>query len=216
MSIFNRGSRPDDEEKTMPMYDIPQPVSPDSPTVGTTQGTDFGGYANFSNFNGFDDDKTMPMTGIGFDPDVTQPVTQKDEEKTIGIYSNVFTQPLTGFNSHSEPAVGWLVCTGGSCLGQDFRVYPGRNSLGRGEGNSIRLEDTSVSRETQALLVFDPRSNRFFAAPGSSTGLCYLNGGMVLSQTELKKNDVLELGKCKLMLIPCCDEHFSWSQVLGK
>lgn len=214
MSFFNRGSRPNDEEKTIPSYDIPQPVTPDTNYGGIPEDPGFG---SFNSFGGFDDDKTMPMTEKMPDFDLTMPPTSEDEGKTIGIYDDICAKSspdsAAAFN---QPAVGWLVCTGGSCLGRDFRVCAGRNSLGRGEQNSIRLEDNSVSRETQVFLVFDPRTNRFFAAPGNSTGLCYLNGGMVLSQVELKKNDVLELGSCKLMLIPCCDEHFNWNQVLGK
>ena len=214
MSFFNRGSRPNDDEKTMPLYDIPQPVTPDVNYGGSPE---YPGASSYNSFSGNDDDRTMPMTENIPDFDLTMPPTSEDDGKTIGIYDEIFVKSAQDdANVSNQPAVGWLVCTGGSCLGRDFRVYAGRNSLGRGENNSIRLEDNSVSRETQVFLVFDPRTNRFFAAPGSSTGLCYLNGGMVLSQVEVKKNDVLELGSCKLMLIPCCDEHFNWNQVLGK
>lgn len=213
MSIFNR-NKSNDFETTVPIYDIPQSVSSDS-GFGGFGGGEFGSNGAIN----FDEEKTMPMTEpmSETDEDLTMPPEEDNEEKTVGIYDNIISDAHVGVsNEPKEPAVGWLVCIGGSCVGRDFRLFAGRNSLGRGQGNSIRLDDNSVSRDTQALVVFDPRTNFFFAAPGNSTGLCYLNGDMVLSQTMLKKNDVLELGDCKLMLIPCCDENFNWNGISAK
>lgn len=212
MSIFNRGNKTADIETTIPVYDIPQQVSPDT-GYGNYGAGQYGGYGSTINF---DDERTIPMTEE-MTENVTLPVEQGDEGKTIGIYDDIISGGhISMANEPTQPAVGWLVCIGGASVGRDFRLFAGRNSIGRGTGNLIRLDDDSVSRETQAIVVFEPRSSRFFAAPGSSTGLCYLNGEMVLSQTVLKKNDVLELGNCKLMLIPCCDENFNWNSVSGK
>lgn len=213
MSFFNRGNKSADVETTIPIYDIPQPVSPDTGS-GSYGADQYSGYGSTINF---DEEKTMPMTEEMTDDDVTVPPVQEDDGKTVGVYDNIISNAhLSMENEPNQPAVGWLVCIGGAPVGRDFRLFAGRNSIGRGTGNIIRIDDESVSRDTQAVVVFEPRSSRFFATPGTSTGLCYLNGEMVLSQTMLKKNDVLELGECKLMLIPCCDENFSWNSVSGK
>lgn len=212
MSIFNRGNKSADVETTIPIYDIPQPVSPDT-GYGSYGADQYSGYGSTINF---DEEKTMPMTEEMTD-DVTVPPEPEDDGKTVGVYDDIIRDGrISMANEPMQPAVGWLVCIGGAPVGRDFRLFAGRNSIGRGTGNIIRIDDESVSRDTQAVVVFEPRSSRFFATPGTSTGLCYLNGEMVLTQTMMKKNDVLELGNCKLMLIPCCDENFSWNSVSGK
>ena len=47
---------------------------------------------------------------------------------------------------------------------------------------------------------------------GTNAGLFYLNGNVVLSATQIKRNDRLQLGEVELMLIPCCDENFKWEK----
>ena len=61
MSIFNRGNKSADVETTIPIYDIPQPVSPDT-GYGSYGADQYSGYGSTINF---DEEKTMPMTGPG-------------------------------------------------------------------------------------------------------------------------------------------------------
>ena len=39
-----------------------------------------------------------------------------------------------------------------------------------------------------------------------------MNGNVVLSPVQLKKNDILQIGEVCLMLIPCCDDVFNWDK----
>ncbi len=168
--------------------------------------------------DGFDSSKTVSLTKSGSGiPSVA------DDEKTIGIYDNIFggssgnTRPpvYTGEQTQqTSPCVGWLVCIGGDHIGRDFRLFEGRNTIGRSESNGIALRgDTSVSKEPQAIIAYEPKNNKFFAVPGTSRSLAYVNGQVLLGTTELHKNDVIELGGARLMLIPCCDDKFSWNVV---
>jgi len=109
--------------------------------------------------------------------------------------------------------VGWLVCLKGIHRGQEFRLLAGRNHLGRDSGNAVALSgDDTVSRNGHASLVYEPRQRKFYAVPGDARSLAYLNGSVLLSQMEMKKNDRLELGNTVLMLIPCCDSAFGWEE----
>lgn len=143
------------------------------------------------------------------------------DETTVGIYPTMSSKP-GNFDggagpANLEPAVGWLICIEGGNRGRDYRISAGNNTIGRSASNSIALiGDQGVSREQHAIVVYDPKSNTYYALPGNSRGLCYVNGKVILNVTELKKNDVLELGASKLMLIPCCDEKFNWNMVYDK
>lgn len=164
-------------------------------------------------------DTTMGSWPGAFDKgsDITKPLhpTSGPNDETVPVPPTESYPPRN--NEQTSPSAGWLVCIKGKHMGRDFRLHMGRNTVGRGENNSVALHgDNTVSRDTQAVVVYDPHSNRFFATPGMSKSLCYVNGQVLLGQIELKKNDILELGDTKLMLIPCCDDGFNWNSVFDK
>jgi hypothetical protein len=228
----------EDETVTTP---INPPRVPDAVTSSANQG--FGNGETIPvNFNGFNVGggglgETLPVTGLGETAPVTQPiygvgvgnsagsnaVNNEDEGVTVSYWDPIIkTQGNTNTGAESSdepgtPCVGWLICIEGMHLGHDYRLYLGRNTIGRTENNSVALRgDTSVSKEAQAIIAYEPQGNRFFAVPGTARSLSYVNGQVLLSQIELKKNDIIELGKTKLMLIPCCDDVFNWNMVLDK
>lgn len=136
---------------------------------------------------------------LNFDPQ-----SMNDSDKTIGVYSSI---------SGVEPVVGWLVNVSGSASskGTDYRLIAGRNFIGRDKKMSVSItDDNSISREKHAIIVFEPVSCAFFAQPGESSELFYLNGRVVLETTPIKSYDVLRLGETDLMFIPCCCESFNW------
>lgn len=131
-----------------------------------------------------------------------------DDAKTISIYQNDKVDTMV-----MAPTVGWLVCTKGKFYGQDFRLKSGRNFIGRGAGMDVILAgENTVSRERHATIIHEPRQNIFIAQPGESRELFYVNGNVVLSPVQLKKNDILQIGEVCLMLIPCCDDVFNWDK----
>ena len=145
---------------------------------------------------------------------------EEDDEKTQGMFIipdiNVAspTIPVSAAKKSEGLAAGWFVCIKGVNKGRDFRLAVGRNSIGRSESNDVALiGDNTVSREPQAVLVYEPKGNKFYVLPGSTRSLSYLNGDVLLSKTEMKKNDILEMGGTELMLIPCCDERFNWGDI---
>lgn len=133
-------------------------------------------------------------------------VLPSDDSRTISIYQNSKVE-----TPQMSPIVGWLVCTQGKFYGQDFRLKSGRNFIGRGTDMDVCLAgENTVSRDRHATIIHEPRKNIFLAQPGESRELFYVNGNVVLSPIQLKKNDVLQVGDVQLMLIPCCDEAFTW------
>lgn len=155
--------------------------------------------------------KAPKKLSYGNKPSVTNekiaPKVVDDDLETRGFWDKgTRNEPL-----RFKPVVGWLVCTRGLYRGQSFPIFEGKNSIGRSQSLSIYLErEASVSRKTHAIVAFDPKDNQFYVLPGDSNELCYLNGNVVLSGTQLKKNDRISLGETTLMLIPCCDDSFSW------
>lgn len=125
-----------------------------------------------------------------------------DIGKTVSFYS---------VDSKTDPVVGWLVGLTGESRGRSFNLKASGNFIGRRSDMDICIaDDNSVSRDKHATVIFDPKSKNFIAQAGDSRELLYVNDDLVLQHVTLKKNDILSLGRTKLMFIPLCDEQFSW------
>lgn len=158
---------------------------------------------------------TMPLEPAKADSPAPLPFQQQsfaaspsDDAVTIGMY-----QKIIGV----EPVVGWLVCIEGEYFGESFKLRSGKNFIGRASDMDIILGmDKSVSRNRHACIIYEPKSRIFIAQPGESKELFYLNEEVVLNNLKMKVNDVLQIGETKLMLIPCCNENFSWDDLRKK
>lgn len=126
-----------------------------------------------------------------------------DSGKTVGLI-----QKKLGI----DPAVGFLVCIEGAQKGEDFRLVAGRNHIGRAQEMDVRLDgDEAVSRESHAVVVYDVKSNAFYAVAGTGRGITYLNGAILEQMTPLHSGDELELGGSRLLFLPLCSERFRWA-----
>lgn len=125
-----------------------------------------------------------------------------DDDVTIGIYSAKY---------NGEPTVGWLMCTEGSEKGRDYRLHPAKNFIGRSARMDVCIyDDPRISREEHSCILYDPKQNEFFAAPGS--GLTMLNGEPLLNAVLLREGDQIELGDTVLMFVPFCKGDRTWEE----
>lgn len=128
------------------------------------------------------------------------PVT--DNDKTVGYY---------GGSMGIEPVVGWLVCVEGEMLGKAYELKNGKNFIGRSMSMDVVLEgDPNVSRDRHAIVTYEPKGRVFFAQPGESRELFYMNEQVVLMNMEMHDRDILSIGKTKLMFVPLCGKDFAW------
>ncbi len=157
-------------------------------------------------------DATTPMVGLGagqnterlVDPTVAQAKQADPAGETVGIFRKV-----SGF----EPVVGWLVCTEGPEKGQDFRIKPGVNEIGRkpesAGGIALGGDDKAISRRWHAVIEYFDRENEFFLNRKDNPEV-WLNGNRVLSLTKLESFDRLQFGGTPYVFISLCSESFKW------
>jgi hypothetical protein len=128
-----------------------------------------------------------------------------EDVKTVGYY-NV---------AETEPVVGWLVCVKGAYIGQSFNLKTGRNSIGRAMNMDVPLaREASVSRNTHAVLTYEPQKRVFYIQAGESSGLTYLNGELVMTFTAIKAYDKLQFGAAEFVFAPLCGEGFTWGDYI--
>lgn len=134
-----------------------------------------------------------------------QIAVEEEPDLTVGYYANLIGR---------EPVVGFLICTKGGYYGESFNLKSGRNFIGRASNMDIVLDmDPTVSRERHAVIFYEPHERVFYAQPGDSHGILYLNDKVVLDHVILKAYDVISVGNTKLMFIPCCGPDFCWEDV---
>lgn len=127
--------------------------------------------------------------------------TNDDNAKTMGFWDN----------DGLEPVVGWLVCIEGQSRGQDYRIRPEKNFIGRSEEMHICISgDNAISRRNHAIISYNPVERNFFLIPGDGVGIVYHNNEAVYSPIELTAYDVIQMGKSKFIFIPLCGIHFEW------
>ena len=85
--------------------------------------------------------------------------------------------------------------------------------MGRASDMDICLKgDDSVSRTKHAIITYEPKERKFFAQPGESHELFYVNDNVVLTSAELKDRDEISVAKTKLVFVPFCDSKYGWEK----
>ena len=181
-------------------------VSADSVTVPLTENSSIGATEPWNPVGETqttsDDDDTTVAYFAAFGDSETEPVSMPQQEKAS-------SKALNG------PCVGWLVAIGGNHIGQDFHLKVGKNFIGRDAGMDIALTgDRSVSREKQAIIIYEPKQHLYLVQPGEASSLVYCNNEVVLNPVELKAYDMITVGEVNLVFIPLCGQQFNWNDIL--
>jgi hypothetical protein len=111
-----------------------------------------------------------------------------------------------------EPVVGWLVCIDGPDRGRDYRLRAGINLIGRSPAMDVCIaSDAAVSRERHCSLTFDVPLESFLLIPGDAGSFLYLNGDLVTTPRHLKADDVLDVGRTRLVFVPFWSPEHRWA-----
>ena len=116
-----------------------------------------------------------------------------NSDKTIIIDKTTSDGTEQSIVRPNRKLVGWLVSYTLDEMGYDFRLYEGKNVIGKKPGVEVPvLQDNSVSN-VHATILF--RNNKFLLRDEFSTNGTYLNGVMVEQDTpELKDGDIIKVG----------------------
>lgn len=115
--------------------------------------------------------------------------------------------------AYTQFPVGWLIVVEGPGRGAAFTLFNGVSQIGRGEGQTVRLDfgDNSISRENHAAIAYDAEQNSFFIGHGGKANLVRCNNMPVLSTQALSPGDTIRVGETSLRFVPLCCDDFHWA-----
>lgn len=193
---------------------------------------DISANANTMAFDNGLDSPTVPLDAVINNQPPVAETADDDDDHTVGFFDeDIFTggsnktdpnatMPVNAaakpvVNKVSTPCVGWLIAIGGAHIGTDFRLKVGKNFIGRSPQMDVALtEDKSVSRDRQAIVVYEPKEHLYLIQPGEASTLVYKNEQVVLSPEKLEAYDVITVGDVNLLFMPLCNKEFNWNQIL--
>lgn len=124
-----------------------------------------------------------------------------EDDKTVRFYEE---------QKGIDLIVGWLVCVSGMERGRDYRLHQGFNRIGRDYKMDIPvMDDKSLGREPVCAVVYDDRTNKFFAVQQQGN-MAYLNGEVLQGAVELKTGDIISAGKSRFEFVAFCREGRTW------
>jgi len=125
-----------------------------------------------------------------------------------------FSRADASNSGYSQYPVGWLAIVKGPGRGAAFTLFSGVTVIGRGEGQTVRLDfgDNSISRTSHASIAYDPEQKEFFIGHGGKANLVRRNNRPVLSTEELSGGDLIRIGETTLRFVPLCGPDFGWTE----
>jgi len=122
-----------------------------------------------------------------------------DNDKTVISSPNAGPSivPTNAPAANKRKLVGWLVTFDLDDAGIDYKLYEGRNRIGRKIENDVALNAQGVS-DVHALLLY--RNNKFTIADQLSTNGTFVNGEMVEDKCDLTDNDIIKIGNITLKI----------------
>lgn len=127
------------------------------------------------------------------------------------------TDPSVSASGVAAPAktrgctVGWLVYLNGTDKGNTCELKSGNNFMGSGADMDIQIKnDSGVAIRNHAKIVFEPKKQEFFLAPGDTSELVYLGGNVIMIPQKLAPYDEITIGDTKMLFVPLCGEMFTW------
>lgn len=112
-----------------------------------------------------------------------------------------------------QKPVGLVMVIKGPGIGECFALPEGKSEIGRGEDQAVRLDfgDMAVSRENHAAIVYDPEKHSFLLGHGGKSNVVRLNGKPVVSTSDLKGGDEIQIGETTMRFVAICSEKFNWT-----
>lgn len=152
----------------------------------------------------------MPTAGINNNPynqmqetAATRPMQDFNNQPIAGGHTVIRTLEGPG-NPNVEggrKVVGILITYSTNPAGDVYKIYEGRNMIGRNNTNDIVISTDEKVSGTHLLIFFNEAEGVFWANDQFSSNGTYINGKFSRGETQIQTNDVIVIGKTKFVFL---------------
>lgn len=97
--------------------------------------------------------------------------------------------------------VGLLVSYSVNPLGEVYKIYEGRNVIGRSATSDIPVPTDSNMSSQHLLILYREAENIFWAVDQNSSNGTYINGAFVSDRIQIKTNDIIVVGGTRFVFL---------------
>ena len=163
----------------------------------------------------YDDDKTEPAGPVS--KPKNQPVLVGDKAMRKGVSGGSadtegITVGLWSPRRGTGYVTGWIVGVKGPVKGKDYKIYHGRNYIGKDRDMDIVIVegDSSIAFKNHCSIVYDGKGNQFYVT--TENGMTFLNGEPLREAKQLQLGDIIGIGNCEFEFVPFCREGRTWKE----
>lgn len=170
---------------------------PFCPAGGTVVNENAGGHTHV-NGGGF-----SGMAGGGTKPTIpVSPANGKPDAGGGTVIRHIGGNPTagTGASAGNRRLVGLLVCYDINPLGEVFKIYEGRNMIGRKATVDVVLAADSQISSEHLIILYREAEGVFWAIDNNSSNGTYINGSFE-NKAKLNPNDIITIGNTRLIFI---------------
>ena len=127
------------------------------------------------------------------------PKLSSDESSNRTVFGKEVTDEIEGKTivktdyRNERKLVGWIVSYSFNEMGADFRLFEGRNVIGRDAGNNITVPDKMMSGKHATILF---KNDKFKITDELSSHGTWVNGSDIEDEhVELHDNDLIRMGE---------------------
>lgn len=154
-----------------------------------------------------DDGHTRPVAGFDNQVNPTKPTMPVNPQPVGGqeeggtIIRPVGAVGLSQEIGNNRQLVGLVVSFTHNPLGEIYKLYEGKNIIGRSAKCDIAFpEDSNISGQ-HLLILYREAEGVYWAVDQNSSNGTYINGTFVTDRAKLTSNDIIVIGGTKLMFI---------------
>lgn len=124
------------------------------------------------------------------------------------------TEDESGGEKYFEPVVGWLVVVEGPERGRDYRIVPGRNSIGRDPSAEVAIEGDELMSKDHAVLYYYAENNQFYIEDNRSKHGTFMVPGkeLIAERRRIEDGNRIKVGQTVFILKTLCGSEFTWEK----
>lgn len=141
-----------------------------------------------------------PSTGYTSDT-VKIGETEKPMSGGGTVIRHINPSGATGLAGGNRRVVGILVSYTHNPMGEVYKLYEGKNTIGRSPTCDIPITSDSNISSQHLLVLYREAEGVFWAVDQNSSNGTYINGSFASDRMKLNTNDVIVIGATKLLFL---------------